>query len=307
MLSNLLADAEGPNRLVLGRHGYCLYNRHDIAIGVSIEAYGEYFESEVAVFAQILRPGDGACDVGANIGTHMLAMARLVGPEGTVVALEPQRRMHQLLGANIALNNLRHATALHAAAGARPGRVRIPVVDSGARANFGGVSASIDGPGESVPLVTLDEVADLPRLRLIKIDVEGMEAAVVRGAARLLRKHRPYLYVENDRHEKSRALIELVRGHGYRVFWHLPMFFNPANFAGNSQQIHVLGFFDLGDHYATNGFAINLLCIPGDEQPPAGFDEAVDLDYHPTRKTANGPTLPNGQAVPQLLLPLPGR
>lgn len=89
---DLLGDA-GSNRLVRARHGFMLYSRFDTVVGRSIEYYGEYFESEVVI------------DVGANIGAHTLALARIVGPTGRVLAFEPVRTIHQVLCANMALNS----------------------------------------------------------------------------------------------------------------------------------------------------------------------------------------------------------
>src|SRR4030081_2137189 len=70
----------GQNRVIRARYGYMLYNKNDTVVGPAIEAYGEYLEAEVAIFRQALRPGDVAVDVGANIGAHTLAMARLPAP-----------------------------------------------------------------------------------------------------------------------------------------------------------------------------------------------------------------------------------
>lgn len=69
--------------------------------------------------------------------------------------------------------------------------------------------------------------------RLLKADVEGMEAAMLRGAAGLIAPHRPVLYVENDRRDRSAELIGLIRSMGYRVWWHTARLFHPGNFAVN--------------------------------------------------------------------------
>ena len=55
---NRILLESGHNRLVRGRYGYVLYNKHDIVVGRMIEAYGEYFESEVSIFRQACRAGD---------------------------------------------------------------------------------------------------------------------------------------------------------------------------------------------------------------------------------------------------------
>jgi hypothetical protein len=65
-----------------------------------------------------------------------------------------------------------------------------------------------------------------------------MEQQVLEGGASLLAKYKPFLYVETDRTEKSRALIEWLFAAGYGLYWHLPRLFNPANFFGGKHALH---------------------------------------------------------------------
>src|SRR5260370_9715023 len=73
------------------RHGMMLYNVNDQFQGKMLDKYGEYSEGEVDTFAQLLKPGMGAVEVGANIASPTAAIARMVGPQGRVLAFEPQR------------------------------------------------------------------------------------------------------------------------------------------------------------------------------------------------------------------------
>src|SRR4051812_49892110 len=73
------------------RHGKLSYLLNDAYIGRSLDVYGEYSEGELELFHQLLRPGDVAVDAGANIGAVTVGMARLFGPGGAGVALEPPR------------------------------------------------------------------------------------------------------------------------------------------------------------------------------------------------------------------------
>ena len=105
------------NLLVAARHGHLLVNRHDIYIGRSIRELGEFSEGEVDLFRQVLRPGALVVEAGANIGSHTVPMAKMIGPTGHLWAFEPQRVIHQTLCANLALNSLTNVTALWAAVG----------------------------------------------------------------------------------------------------------------------------------------------------------------------------------------------
>ena len=211
------------------RHGWMLYLRSDVYIGRSLDLYGEYSEGEITLFRQLLKPGQTVLEVGANIGAHTVFLARAVGPSGAVHAIEAQRVLHQILCANAALNGLVNVYAHHAAAGRHGGRVVVPRIDYSRPGNFGGVALGAATEGEEVSLVTVDSLA-LDTCDFIKIDVEGMESEVIGGAERTIRRHRPLLYLENDRAENSTALIQQLFDLDYRLYWHFPPLFNPDNY-----------------------------------------------------------------------------
>lgn len=261
------------NRIAHTREGTILYNPNDRYIGGSITAYGEYSELEAELLRQVVKPGQVVVEVGANIGTHTLVLAKAVGPMGLVIAYEPQRAMFQLLCANMALNDVMNVDARPIAVGATDGTTRIPVPDYSQPGNFGGVS--LDGnvdldSNRRVPLSRLDvdflSKSYWPRVHLIKIDVEGMEGDVIKGASMLIRERRPILYVENDRLPKSVELIELIWSFGYRCYWHLPPMFNPNNFAGNPENIWQEGL-----------VSVNMLCIHRDR--PADIEGLVLVEH----------------------------
>ena len=188
-----LIGGPGFNHLVEARHGYVLYNVNDRYIGRSIEHYGEWSPGETALLGQFRRSGHYVVDVGAHIGTHTLAVALLVGERGRVFAFEPQRMVAQVLAANVALNSLANVHTYHLGLGAEDGALWLADIDYSREGNFGGVSldavARPEGdsrPKYRVAVVRLDDFYDQPRLDLIKIDVEGMEVDVLRGAGGLI-------------------------------------------------------------------------------------------------------------------------
>lgn len=232
----LLHEA-GPMRLRRCRHGLMLYSVNDLTIGRSLDIYGEFSEAEVAVLQRLLRPGDIALDIGANIGALTLPMARAVGAAGRIVAFEPQPVLFQTLCANVALNGLLNVRTVNAAAGADAGSTRLPRLDFTRPDLYGAHGIGSDSDGDLTMVVRLDDALRLPGCRLIKIDVEGMEAAVIGGAEALIRRHRPILYVENDRKAKSAALIERLFGLGYALHWDLPPLDNPRNYRGAARRL----------------------------------------------------------------------
>lgn len=235
------------------RYGRMLYLVGDVYIGRALELYGEYSDSEGEVFNQLLSHGQVVVEVGANIGAHTLHLAKLVGPTGLVMAFEPQRIVFSLLCANLVLNEQFHAVPIRGALGSEPGTIKVPTLDPWALQNFGGLELHGHTAGEDVPVGRLDDHR-LPGLRLLKIDVEGMETDVLRGATKTIQTHRPIIYTENDRREKSAELIKLLFELGYEPYWHVAPMFNPNNFAGNK------------DNVFHNTVSINMLCLPK-EQP----------------------------------------
>jgi FkbM family methyltransferase len=246
------------------RHGKFMYLLNDAYIGRSLDVYGEYSEGEIDLFRQLLRPGDVAIDIGANIGALTVPMARLVQPGGAIVAFEPQRAIFDILCGNLRLNGLANVQAFRRAVGSKTGAIRVPALDYQRPNNFGGVTLGA-ADGEEVQLVTIDSLG-VPRLRLLKVDVEGMEHEVITGARATIERLRPAVYVENDRAERSQALISLLFGIGYRLWWHITPLFNPGNFFGHQQDIfgEVVSF--------------NMIGFPRADAPSLAYPEILNPD-----------------------------
>ncbi len=239
----------GFNQLKRAKHGYILYNIHDRYIGRSIKLYGEFSEFEVTLFKQICKPGFIVVEVGANIGTHTLALSKMVTNLGKVYAFEPQRIVFQTLCANMALNSIENVEAFCVALSDSNGKLLIPKIDYNKPNNFGGIELDKFDSGDSVLKTTLDQFLDLKRLNFLKIDVEGMEIEVIKGASESIKKFKPIMYVENDRVEKSKKLIDLIINLEYEIYFHNPPLYNPNNFEKNSTNVF------------KNIVSKNLLCI----------------------------------------------
>jgi FkbM family methyltransferase len=231
------------------RHGEMVFNRCDRYVGRSLELYGEFSETEAELFGTFLQPGMLVVEAGSNLGALTLALSGLAGNEGAVIAFEPQRMIFHLLCANLALNSISNVFAYQKAVGSEPGAVMVPQLDPASEANFGGLTLGSWDSGEQVPVVSLDGMR-FPRLDLLKADVEGMEEQVLEGAMETIARHRPILYLEDDRPEKSESLHARIRSLRYKIYRHLPPLFNPNNFAGNPENVF------------PGIVSINLLCVP---------------------------------------------
>lgn len=159
-----------------------------------------------------LRPGDGFVDVGANVGTYSLLAATTPGAQ--IWSFEPATQAFDRLRENVALNQLESRLRTYrVAVGAAPGRALVTTGgDTVNRLLQPGESAAC----EEVAVVALDHVIDAATarsVRLMKIDVEGFEEQVLRGAERILQTSAPVLIVEaNDPATLSSLLTPL----GYR-------------------------------------------------------------------------------------------
>jgi FkbM family methyltransferase len=207
------------------------YLTTDEHVGRSLDQCGEWARSELELLGALLKPGDTVVDVGANLGTHAVFFAQRVGPTGAVVAFEPQRVVHQLLATNATLNGVTWLRAMHAAVGDAPGSLVVPDIDYAAQGNFGGLRLGDWAQGEPVPVVTLDSLG-LRACALVKIDVEGMEGAVLDGARALLSASRPMVYFEHNALNGAPEVLERLLRHEYACFWHFSSFFRADNFAG---------------------------------------------------------------------------
>ncbi|MCM3881611.1 MAG: FkbM family methyltransferase [Vicinamibacterales bacterium] len=177
-------------------HGRFRTRRYD-HVTQQLETYGAHTRNELAMVLAFLRPGDQVIDVGAHIGTFTVPFARAVGPEGRVVSVEPGIDAFDLLLENLALNGvLERVRAECALVCEHPGAYRAAETADHTSATY---YVSTEGV-PSLECLQLDSLAanlDSHRpLRLIKIDVEGMELSVLRSAEALITEHRPVLYVE---------------------------------------------------------------------------------------------------------------
>jgi len=218
------------------RHGRFRYLPHDLYVGRSLDLYGEFSEHEAMLFQSVLREDAVVVEAGANVGALTVPIGNKLRGRGRVIAYEPQDFVAGLLRDNVALNGLEATVEVrNRALGAAAGVTRIPSLDYATENNFGGVS-TIDDAGVEVPVETIDAL-DLTRLDFVKIDVEGMEQSVLAGATATIARARPALYVENDRVEKSPALVAQLFGFGYRLWWHITPLFNPENHAGRADNV----------------------------------------------------------------------
>jgi FkbM family methyltransferase len=159
-----------------------------------------------------LKPGDLVIDVGANVGSYTKVFSGCVGVEGSVHALEPVPETFGYLSYNMKKLGLKNVSLHNIAAAAKSGDLRMSIPRW--QAGFSNIyEAQVNESGEvMVQGNRLDDLFAGMKPALIKIDVEGFEAEVIRGAETLLRSCHPALLIEVTSAEPESLLAEL----GYR-------------------------------------------------------------------------------------------
>ncbi len=215
---------------VNGRWGKCKFLLKDEYVGRSMYNYGEYNPDETEMILSLAR---GVClDVGANIGCISQA---LIAGGFFVHAFEPQPEIFQLLSGNLSGDSY---ICYNSAVGSAAGVAEMPKVYYSAKGNFGGLGigdSSMYGT-YSVPVVTLDSY-NFDKVGFIKIDVEGFELEVLKGARSLIERCHPILYIEDDRRDKSVELRAFIRSLGYTIEEHKPALYREDNFFGLKRNV----------------------------------------------------------------------
>jgi FkbM family methyltransferase len=232
--------------LVRGRHGFFVILPDDLIVGMSLLIYGEYHEMEWQFLKRYIKHGQTIVDMGANLGTFTVPFAHAVGPKGKVISFEPQPVIFECLKNTIALNKFQNVELHNACVGNEETTLEIFEPDYASPGNFSGVPFREAGYGEvvfsnkriTVPCTRLDSVLAGQKVDIIKADIEGMELEALMGAENAITSHHPVLYLENNRRDKSPALIKWLEERGYKMWWHTGAFFNPHNFTKHKENIY---------------------------------------------------------------------
>lgn len=263
---------QNPITQTQSKHGTFIHFVNDDPIGACLHHYGEWAQQEFDFFDQFLTPQSNVLDVGANIGTHAVYFSKRCS-EGNVIAIEPQLYIFEMLAANIVINGCYNAIPVHAGVTSKTGTARMvninPFVNH--KINYGEFKINDSGiRGIETNLITLDSFVNLNQFNFIKMDVEGLEVDVLNGAKKLLKLHKPLLYIEFNNKKGNDILLETIYQLGYIPFWHVYSKHNPNNFKQSANVWEPEGYEIFEDNLDLR-YEGNAFCIPKDSAMPMGM------------------------------------
>jgi len=185
-----------------------------------------YDQKTLLYLMRLVNPGDFCLDIGANIGAITLSLAHRVGPRGKVIAFEPGPFLFQRLLRNISLSRYENIDCEQIGLSDEDGTLYW-TLETGA--NCGNAFLSSEPTKTAVPVIRLDQfarVGELPRLDMVKVDVEGMELRVIRGGLDTIRRYKPNIILETllgngaDADSDVETVLEVLEGLGYS-FWEI--------------------------------------------------------------------------------------
>jgi FkbM family methyltransferase len=205
------------------------------------------YEPELTHLNQFVHPGETFVDAGANCGLFTIAAARIVGPSGRVIAFEPGRSVLPMLKHNVAQNSLENVEVHECGLGAEAGRVRLYHHPHGASSATLGCAPGVKAPYVEIEIDTLDAILErsgVEKVDTIKMDVEGAEELILRGAPKMFAQNHPRVLFEINPEAISNLQLQLkgawtwlaARGYRFHVLnenGHLSPLEEPPSVGGN--------------------------------------------------------------------------
>ena len=184
------------------------YQWDDKYIGQRI-ALGKYEPYLSKLILEKIGPGSVIVDVGANIGYYSLLAGKTAKK---VYAIEPEELNFSILKKNTQSNGLKNIELIKAGAGRRQGKVTIK------RSKINPGAHKVEMEGGEITMIKLDDLIK-EKVDVIKIDVEGMEANVIRGAKNLIEKWRPIIFLEYGINGRDKEMIKFLRQVYGSIYW----------------------------------------------------------------------------------------
>ena len=195
--------------------GNFLIYKNDRIVSYAIALFGEYCQAEVRIMSRYLNKDSLYVDIGTNIGYHARAVNHEVGCN--VVGFEPHPSHFCVAAYNCQGKNI---LLYHTALGNKTGTIEIKNFDENIQGNYGDITSLVDDGDEviKVPLKKLDSF-NLEKCSLMKIDVEGAELDVLKGASKTIKKFRPVIFYEALNKDVWSECFAFLNTRDYIQYW----------------------------------------------------------------------------------------
>ena len=187
----------------------------------------EYEVENLDLYLDGISSGSVIIDVGANIGIYSLLAARKAGPEGKVIAFEPADVAFERFTKNIGINGFQNITAIKMGVSDKSRVMTFRVCDDDAYNSLGSTPMKKVSREVNINTVSIDEYLrehPVSKINVIKIDTEGAEYLVLKGAVNTLKKYNPVLFFEYNPYTapgfsfNKLESVDLLRGLGYKLY-----------------------------------------------------------------------------------------
>ncbi|TSC88415.1 MAG: FkbM family methyltransferase [Microgenomates group bacterium Gr01-1014_16] len=164
-------------------------DKNDRVVSLALILNGVWEEFETEVFKKNLKRGDVVLDIGANIGYHTLIAAEIVGNNGHVYAFEPDSKNFGVLKRNVEVNGYKNVILVNKALSDKNGVGKLFLSTEDNHGDFRIFGSNDDRKSVDIELVRLDSFFGnhIPKINVIKIDVQGAEALIFKGASKTLK------------------------------------------------------------------------------------------------------------------------
>lgn len=184
--------------------------------GVNGYWLGSYELEDQKIFIENLKKSDIVFDIGANAGFYSLLAAELVGQNGKVFAFEPLDENFNYLKKHIEINNYKNIFPFKAAVSDKSGFAFFKKEESTAMSHLGADNSG-DFKVETISIDDWVESGKLPIPNFLKIDVEGAEALVLKGAQSMLKKYRPAIFLSLHGEIARKECFAILNDCGYNL------------------------------------------------------------------------------------------
>ena len=252
-------------KLTETKYGKFIIPIDDPTIGRSLDLYGEYCDAEIEMLKSLCESTDWFIDIGANIGYHTVAMS----PHVTrVLSFEPDADNFDILGKNIAglCAAKQNVTASRLAIGDIMG-------ECSTKFDFGKTTLT---EGNDVKMAPLDMLG-LPKVNVVKIDVEGKELAVLVGMRLTIDNWKPHLLIEMQDEKTYPDTYDFLNDLGYNMYWLAVPTYNSNNHKQNTQNV-------FGPQHGVINWVCSAELLNTKLQPVVDRDDSIERMIYRSRK-----------------------